>query len=142
MALIHLVYVSRRTPALTADELKQIVVQSTRRNHAHGITGVLLCCGEHVMQLLEGEEAVVDAVFERIRNDPRHQDVQLLLHKQVSKRLFPESRMALAELDRKFRLDRRRLLGLVDYVRTNEDTSLHTVETRMLLSDFHQQLDA
>jgi hypothetical protein len=142
MALIHLVYVSRRTPALGADELKRIVAQSTRRNRAREITGVLLCCGEHVMQLLEGEQAVVDATFERIRNDPRHQDVQLLLHKPVGKRLFPESRMALAELHRRFRLDRGRLIHLVDYVRTSEDTSLHTVETRILLSDFHQQLNA
>ena len=142
MALIHLVYVSRRTSALTAQELKRIVAQSTRRNRAREITGVLLCCGEHVMQLLEGEESVVDATFERIRNDARHQDVQLLLRKTVRKRLFPESRMALAELNRRFRLDRGRLMRLVDYVRTSEQTSLHTVETRMLLSDFYQQLNA
>jgi hypothetical protein len=39
-----------------------------------------------------------------------------------------------------FRLDRNRLIKLIDYVRTTEDTSNYTVETRMLLSDFQQQL--
>ncbi len=137
---MHLVYVSRRTSLLGSDELKRIVAQSTRRNRAREITGVLLCCGEHVIQLLEGEAAVVDTLFERIRNDPRHEDVQLLLHKLVGKRLFPDSRMALAELDRRFRLDRRRLVDLVDYVSTNENTSSYTAETRILLSDFQAQL--
>ena len=142
MGLIHVVYVSRRTAALGAEELKRLVAQSVRRNRAREITGVLMCGGEHIMQLLEGEADVVDALFQRIRSDPRHQEVQLLLRKTVRKRLFPESRMALAELKRRFRLDRGRLSRLIEYVQTTGDTSQHTIETRLLLADFQQQLAA
>ena len=82
------------------------------------------------------------ALFARIRLDPRHRDVQVLLRKVVKKRLFPDFRMGLAELDRPFRLDRDRLFDLVDYVRRDKDTSMQTVETRVLLGDFQQQLSA
>jgi Sensors of blue-light using FAD len=141
MPLLHLVYCSRRTPCLTMDVLDSIISVSSKNNNALNITGVLYCCGNNLMQLLEGEPAAVTALYEKISADPRHSHVELLLSKTVNKRLFPEWGMGLLNPDCKEVITVQRLRRLVEEVRNNHDTALHTVETRLLLNDFRMQLD-
>ena len=142
MSLSQLVYVSRRTRDLSAGALEQVVRASAARNAARGVTGVLLCCGTHVMQLLEGDAAVVDPLFDTIRADPRHTAVERLLAKPVRKRMFPEWAMGLADLNQNAPLNRPRLIELLETIRTRTDTAGHSVEARVLLNDFRQQLAA
>jgi hypothetical protein len=140
MPLSQLVYVSRRTPRLSQRLLDQVVSDSEARNRTRDVTGILLCCSEHVMQLLEGESDVIRPLFERIAHDPRHTAVELLLDKPIRKRMFPEWGMGLADLDKKGSLDRARLMNLIDTVRARTHTGTTSVEGRLLLNDFRQQL--
>lgn len=140
MSLFQLIYVSKRTPSLSRTLLESIVRDSEIRNRRCGATGVLLCCGEHIMQLLEGESDVVEPLFARISADPRHTAIERLLSKPVRRRLFPEWGMGLADLDKKGALDRPRLAELLETIRARTDTSSHSVEARVLLNDFRQQL--
>jgi hypothetical protein len=142
MALAQVVYVSTRTPQLTRTVLDSIVTQSATANAVRDITGVLLCCGDHVMQLLEGDLAAVFPLFQRIQNDWRHTSVQLLLCKNIERRPFPEWGMTMADLERPFSLDRERLSALMDAIRLTTDTGACGVEARMLLHDFRQQVRA
>jgi hypothetical protein len=52
--------------------------QARSNNKGRGITGALLVSGSTFIQTLEGEEAVVRQVFETIRQDRRHDAVELL----------------------------------------------------------------
>ncbi len=140
MSLVQLIYVSRRTPKLSRRLLDQIVHESAARNAARDVTGLLLCCGEHVMQLLEGDAGVIESLFETISRDPRHTSVEPLLKKPIRRRMFPQWGMGLADLDKKATLDRTRLNELLETIRTRTDTSTHSVEARILLNDFRQQL--
>ncbi len=140
MALAQIIYVSRRAPRLSRRSLDSIVRESEKRNADRGVTGVLLCCGDNVMQLLEGEADVITPLFEHIAEDPRHTAVELILQKPVRRRLFPEWGMALADLEKKAALNRPRLLGLIQTIRARTDTSAHSVEARVLINDFKQQL--
>lgn len=140
MGLTQLVYVSRRTEALPLDVLSKIVAHSAAANQARGVTGVLLVCGQNVLQLLEGEGDVVDALFAHIARDPRHADVRSVLRKDVSRRLCPEWGMTLAAPESRAVLDRTRLLRVLDGIALPAGMSKSSVEARVLINDFREQL--
>jgi hypothetical protein len=140
MRLCQLVYVSLANPELRSDELNQIVARSAIKNADRGITGVLISCGRQLMQLIEGDETAIDALFETIRKDPRHGQVELLIRKSVDRRMFSEWGMKLVDIRKGANLDRSRLSQMVDDVRSRYDTARHSVEARLLLNDFRRQL--
>ena len=88
MGLIQIVYCSR--PFGFEDSiLSSILFTARTRNSQDDITGALICRADLYLQLLEGPEAAVDATYERIVNDDRHVDLDLLLRQPVTERLFP-----------------------------------------------------
>ncbi|WP_051241401.1 BLUF domain-containing protein [Azohydromonas australica] len=100
MALYQVVYismVSRDEP--TRAELQALLATSVRRNRALGVTGMLLYARGGFMQLLEGEEEAVKALFDRVRRDDRHRRVTVLVHGPVAERTFADWAMAYRCLD-------------------------------------------
>jgi hypothetical protein len=81
-------------------DLEQIVASATRRNTANGITGMLLYADDHFMQLLEGEEALVDATFARVREDPRHGEVTVTERGPIASRSFANWSMGFKRMGR------------------------------------------
>lgn len=96
MSAFSLTYVSRaRLPAATAEPVVwQIVAKSVEYNAAAGITGALLYSGTNFVQILEGEPAPVLELMEAIRNDPRHDQVDVLQTKVGVERRFAGWSMA------------------------------------------------
>lgn len=92
--LSRLVYVSHALGSALG-VAAQIVRDSAPRNAQLGITGVLSTTGDRFLQVLEGRQGAVDGLFERIRMDPRHRDVRLLLHEPIAFRLWPDWGMRL-----------------------------------------------
>jgi Sensors of blue-light using FAD len=89
MQLTQLIYASQ--PFGFDDAmLNGILVQSRRNNPAWDITGCLICRHDLYLQLLEGPEAAIDALFARIAVDDRHLEVTLLSRDTVSARMFPD----------------------------------------------------
>lgn len=85
-------YASRALQAFTVNELDELLSKARQRNHADGLTGLLVFgCGGFV-QVVEGELADVDAVYARIAKDPRH---EVLMHtsRPIEQRHFPEWQM-------------------------------------------------
>lgn len=89
-SLIHLIYFSRS--ALTGDaamrmhQLGEIGRQAQKKNEFAVITSFLIMEQNFFMQLLEGERTSVQETFNRIMNDPRHRDVQIVEWREISKR--------------------------------------------------------
>lgn len=69
--------------------LGQILHTARRNNVRDGITGALICRDDIYLQLLEGEEATVEALFRRIGPDDRHYQVSLLWSGPIAERMFP-----------------------------------------------------
>jgi hypothetical protein len=97
--LYHLGYVSTQTDAMTPDDLLALLNQAHAKNSALHITGVLLHREDSFFQVLEGEEADVRALFDKIRRDPRHQRIEVLFEGEIDAREFPDWRMSFIELD-------------------------------------------
>lgn len=76
----QLIYTSRVAPGLQDEDtlLQSILEVSVRNNAAVAVTGMLLRHREHFFQALEGSAAAVEAIYQRVRRDPRHQDLKLL----------------------------------------------------------------
>ena len=75
--LINLIYASSATRLMNEEDLLAILKKSHENNGQLNITGMLLYRGGNFLQVLEGEEKVVDERFKVIMGDPRHHQVTL-----------------------------------------------------------------
>ena len=99
-------YVSRATAALTRHDVQRLVAQAEGRNRLCDVTGVLAYTEKHFAQVLEGRSADVQPLLARIGQDPRHEDVRLILIEPIQRRLFARWSMGyLHSLDLRDRVD-------------------------------------
>src|SRR5579864_3373617 len=96
--LFQMVYTSTATALLERRELMDLLQKSIHRNTKAGITGLLLYKEGSFMQVLEGEEKAVKALFSKISHDPRHRNIITLIQETIQKREFPEAAMAFRDL--------------------------------------------
>jgi len=85
-----LIYKSRCKGLVNWDLINSIISSSAQNNPKDGITGVLVASETHFMQILEGEYETLNATFERIARDPRHDTVQLISFTETEKRKFSD----------------------------------------------------
>ena len=93
-AISMLCYSSRPIPGLEQCRLRALVQRARESNAAAGITGCLVFDGRQIVQVLEGEQAAVEALFGRIQRDPRHECVRLLWQGGAHRREFAGQPMA------------------------------------------------
>ena len=91
--IFQLLYLSSARPELTEEALLQILAESQQRNAAREVTGLLLHSDGSIIQIIEGTESTVEALFSKIERDPRHHNVSVLFRRFVEQRDFPEYKM-------------------------------------------------
>ena len=91
--IFQLLYMSSAGVELTEEALLQILSESQQRNANREITGLLLHSDGNLIQVIEGAESTVEALFSKIERDPRHHGVTVLFRKFVETRDFPEYTM-------------------------------------------------
>jgi len=98
--MIRITYISKVTDPLSLKEIEVIGIKSSKSNKKVNITGLLVHFEKLFFQVLEGEEEVVDSLYEKIGKDPRHQDVlRLKTEHGINERLFPSWSMKMINLD-------------------------------------------
>ncbi len=97
--MIRIVYTSTAVKDLKPEDLLEILKSCRKNNSANDITGILLYSKRTFFQALEGEEQKLMALFELIKQDPRHKDVTLIEKKAISEREFPYWNMGYQKLD-------------------------------------------
>ncbi|MEM1142682.1 MAG: BLUF domain-containing protein [Pseudomonadota bacterium] len=100
-SLYSLSYVSTQAEDMSNEALLELLNQCRERNGRLGITGLLLHRGDSFFQILEGEQAAVHRLFERIRKDVRHLRVETVTEGAVEVREYTDWQMAFVELDGK-----------------------------------------
>lgn len=93
--LTTLIYRSLVNPELQQASIHTLVQDALCKNNANNVTGILLYDGAEFFQVLEGEEAVINALFTRIRADLRHHSVVLLMQDYSAYRRFHDTGMRL-----------------------------------------------
>lgn len=97
--LTTLIYRSQLSLTCTSASLSALVEQARIRNTEQGISGILLSRGRDVLQILEGTEQRVVALFNTIRADDRHTGVVELMRDYGPRRRFEDVGMLLFDLD-------------------------------------------
>lgn len=94
-----LTYESMAVRALTNAEIEELLKEARSFNEHNGITGCLISYQGYFIQILEGDQKVVQALYDRIRRDPRHTDVKMFSEDHISERDFPDWDMAFYNID-------------------------------------------
>ena len=97
--MFYLIYVSHATEGLKSSDLQDILDKSRQANSYIGITGLLLYKNNRFMQLIEGQEDVVRALYQKISQDPRHRDLIVLQEDTEPERQFLGWSMAFRHLN-------------------------------------------
>lgn len=84
------VYTSISKRKLSEEHLKRLLKKSRQKNQSQNISGMLLYLDPFFIQILEGEERIVDTLFSTIKQDPRHYKVSLIYKKPIEKRSFAD----------------------------------------------------
>jgi uncharacterized membrane protein (DUF373 family) len=97
--MIRLSYASSTTHDWTSEELLALLTKCQTNNAANNITGILLYAHETFFQVLEGEETVVNKVYELIEKDKRHKDCTIIEVAKINERDFPYWSMGFEKID-------------------------------------------
>lgn len=97
--MLELVYKSKAKENITQLEIDAILETAQKFNQANELTGCLIFHNNYFIQLLEGDENVLRTLYDRISNDSRHTDIELLYEKTKSQRNFENWGMAFVNLD-------------------------------------------
>ena len=89
MSLYCLVYTSIANQKMSDDNLKDLLKKSRLKNERKNVTGMLLYLDPFFIQILEGEEAIVNESFNIIKQDSRHHKVKIIYKKPIEERSFP-----------------------------------------------------
>jgi hypothetical protein len=96
---IHrIVYASAATHPCSDEDLEQLLITSRTNNAIAGITGMLVHHEQSFVQLIEGSASALNLLFAKLRVDPRHHKVILLLRERIAARSFPDWAMGFAHM--------------------------------------------
>lgn len=91
---LRLTYVSRATFPLVRDgagihpEVSRVLLQSRRNNGRNRLVGGLYFSDGCFFQVLEGRTEDVEALYERLHQDPRHGDLKVLDRREIAEPAF------------------------------------------------------
>ena len=89
-----IVYCSHADDLWSDTDLANLVELARAKNSQHGITGLITYRHRQFVQILEGPEPAVEALFSTIKRDVRHHNLRLLLRRNVTSRAFADWSMA------------------------------------------------
>ena len=95
----NIVYVSTAVKLMHENQLFDILHNSRQHNAALNISGILLYSEGTFIQVLEGKDAVIDALYSRIQADQRHKNVVKLLDEPIAEKSFSQWLMGFAVTD-------------------------------------------
>lgn len=110
MKLIRLIYASAARTEMSYAELTNILRTAEAHNGQQGITGILCYGGGMFLQALEGERAVVNALYNRIIADPRHEQCEILRYGRIATRRYDQWKMKFVGIDDPATAHRRELV--------------------------------
>lgn len=96
--IFQLCYTSTAARDMQREDLVELLRISRAKNQALGITGLLLFSADRFVQLLEGDEAAVRAIYARICADSRHHEVATIFEREVEARECPDWSMGFQAL--------------------------------------------
>ncbi len=93
-----IVYLSAATWLYSQSEMLDILTTSRKNNTALDVTGLLIYHEGSIFQILEGDEEVIQNLFDKISGDKRHKRIIKIQDESLAARNFREWSMAFKEV--------------------------------------------
>ena len=90
MKEVRLIYKSSPAESFKGAAIEDILECSRVNNAKHNVTGALYFSRYFFFQVLEGDVATINALYQKILNDPRHSNCLLMDYGTIDKRIFTE----------------------------------------------------
>jgi len=102
--LVRLIYISRSTSDINdtvefEPGIALILAKSRNNNRQNGLGGVLYFGNGCFFQCLEGPAEKVDALYQKLHQDPRHKDLKMLSRQKIERPAFAKWDMKYVKLD-------------------------------------------
>lgn len=91
--MLQMIYTSEAKQKFSYADLQDLLLSARRNNDRDAITGMLLYEDGTFLQVLEGENEVVEATYQRIASDKRHHKIMLIARFEVDHRSFHDWEM-------------------------------------------------
>ena len=98
--MFYLIYMSTASRPMNYEGLSDLLKEARTENARQGITGMLLHQQDTFLQILEGEEENVRALYEKLRKDPRHSGLHIVRQGHSDRRIFEDWSMGFVNMDR------------------------------------------
>jgi hypothetical protein len=135
-AFRQVVYISQATGTFTESELNELVEVSRRNNKRHGITGAMLYLENAFIQVIEGEDAAIGQLLDKLRADTRHRNIRILSDNLAQVRNFQNWSMGIvkaAEVDRPQVLEELRLASTANGGSEDRSNIMPVSQTFMMM---------
>ncbi len=86
--MYELIYTSLAVTPITEEEVNKILSVAVKNNKQNDITGMLIYTNRAFVQMLEGEEATVKALYDKIYRDGRHENLRIFYEGYIQHRTF------------------------------------------------------
>lgn len=86
--MLQIGYFSAAQGAQDARVVHDILVRARKANHRDAITGLLVAGGGRYLQVIEGPQAQVEALYGRILRDDRHVAIAKFSSRRITERTF------------------------------------------------------
>jgi Sensors of blue-light using FAD len=131
-----MVYVSSAVKLFSERQLKDLLKQSRQNNSLSGLTGMLLYKDGNFMQCLEGSKEAVCTLEAKIKSDPRHQGMAVLLQEDHVESAFDEWAMGFKRLDPRTALEFPGYSDFLNLPLIDEEFQRHPARSMRLLLSF------
>ena len=128
----QVIYASAATVSFSQSDLIELLKIARQRNSAVDISGMLLYNAGSFLQVLEGPDENIDALFAKIQKDTRHARCLLLSRKTIQEKEFENWSMGFVDITRVAE----RIEGFVDYAMQLKTMTLDKTRARKILSRF------
>jgi hypothetical protein len=132
--LIRCIYASTAASIFKESDIPALLEHARTANAGRALTGMLLYIEGGFFQVLEGDDAVVDDAYGRIKRDPRHSKISLIIREPIAARDFSEWTMGFCTVDSS---EAGQLIGENDFFRSASCvTRLDSGRAKKLLAAF------
>ena len=132
--MLQIIYASSATKPFSHKELVDLLKIARQKNTAADVSGMLLYHAGCFLQVLEGPDENVEAIYAKVQKDPRHTNCLLLLRETIEERAFEHWSMGFVDTTR----IAKDIGGFVDYMQALETMTLDQTRARILLKRFQE----
>ncbi len=132
--MLQIVYASAAAVSFAQTDLVNLLKVARERNAAAGISGMLLYHNKSFLQVLEGPQEQVDALFTKIEKDPRHKNCLVLLRGEIQEKESENWSMGFVDTSKVAA----QFPGFIDYVNQLESMSIDKAGARRFLRKFQE----